>query len=217
VKSDLKIIIVDDHKIFREGIKSLITTEKIASVIAEAKDGQEFINLLDNNFPDVVLMDISMPIMNGLEATKIAIQKYPNLNILVLSSYSDSDYHQKMVEAGVKGFILKDSGMAELQEAIEHISKGECFFLNELLKNIIKLGSKTNTKKREIIEGSLSKREIEIVILICGGMSNEEIAEKLFISKETVKGHRKNIMFKTECNNTASLVMYAIKNEIVHI
>lgn len=216
MRENLKVILVDDHTIFREGIKSLITIEKIATVVAEAKDGIEFLNLLEVHQPDLVLMDISMPEMNGIDATRIAIEKFPKLNILALSSYSDSEYHQKMIEAGVKGFVLKDAGMNELREAIEHTSQGECFFSNELLRNLIK---KSETKKSTPVEKEvlLSKREIEILQLVCSGLSSDEIAEKLFISKETVKGHRKNILSKTECANIASLVMYAIRNGIVQI
>ena len=213
----LKIILVDDHKIFREGIKALITSEKIANVIAEAKDGLEFLDLIENHSPDLILMDISMPNMNGIEATKIAISQNPNLNILVLSSYSDAEYHQRMIDAGVKGFIIKDSGMDELRDAIEHVARGECYFSNDLLRNLIKRTKPQITEIEVKDEHLLSKREIEVLELICKGLSNDEIADKLFISKETVKGHRKNILAKTECCNTAALVMFAIKHEIVHI
>ncbi len=209
-----KIIIVDDHKIFRDGIKSVITIEGIADVIADAGNGKEFLELLKTHEPDLVLMDISMPVMNGVEATKKALEIYPDIKFLALSSFGDEEYYYKMIDAGVKGFILKDVGIAELEVAINEVLEGGSYFSNELLRRIIANVSK---KKLETSSKLLSKRELEILTEICNGHTNVEIAEKLNISPDTVKGHRSKVLSKTDCKNSASLVVYAIKNKLIEI
>jgi len=210
----LKLFLVDDHKIFREGLKNLIEVEQIGQVIAEAANGQDFINKLADPLPDLVLMDISMPVMDGIEATRRAREKYPDLVVLALSMHGDEEYYYKMIEAGVKGFLLKDSGIKEIEKAIHSVVEGESYFSNELLRKII---SGMNKKSHETVpeKDGLSAREIEVLGLICEGLTNEEIGDKLCISAQTVKGHRSNLLAKTNCKNSASLVMYAIKNKLV--
>lgn len=209
-----KIIIVDDHKIFRDGIKSLITIEEIAEIIGEASNGKEFLEILEHKDPDIVLMDISMPIMDGIEATKKAMDINPELKIIALSSFGDEEYYYKMINAGVKGFVLKNASIEELELAINEVSGGDSYFSNELLRRVIaNLGKEAKKEKNE----SLTARELEILKEICNGHTNVEIGEMLYISPETVKGHRSNILSKTSCRNSAGLVMYAIKNKLVEI
>ena len=212
----IKLFLVDDHKIFREGLKQLIEIEEIGTVIAEASNGQEFLSKLSDPLPDLILMDISMPVMNGIEATKVAIEKYPELIILALSMHGDEEYYYKMIEAGVKGFLLKDSGIKEIEKAIYSVVDGESYFSNELLRQII-LGMNKKTKESVPEQDGLTSREIEVLKEICGGLTNEEIADKLCISAQTVKGHRSNLLSKTNCKNSASLVMYAIKYKLVEL
>jgi len=209
-----KLILVDDHLIFRESLSLLLNQEGIADVIAEAGDGKEFLELLDKHRPDVVLMDISMPIMDGIEAAQKAIAQYPDLKILTLSSFGDEKYYHKMVSAGVRGFILKSTGIAELQQAIEEVANGGSWFSNELLRKII-----THIGNNEAIakKNQLSPREVEVLAMICKGYSNEQIAEKLHLSYETVRSHKSKLQQKTETSNMASLVMYAIKHKIVEV
>lgn len=210
------IIIVDDHLIFRQGLTSLITFENIATVIGEASNGLEFIELLTNLKPDLVLMDIDMPRMNGMEATQKALEIYPDLKIIAISMFSDEEYYYKMIDIGVKGFILKSSGIRELEKAIQEVMMGESYFSNELLRKIISnFGHKSTNKKT--VDISLTAREIEVLQLICLGLSNIEIAEKLFISAKTVKTHRSNLLEKTKCKNTPGLILYAVKNKIVEL
>jgi DNA-binding NarL/FixJ family response regulator len=128
------IIIVDDHKIFRQGLKSIITFENIATVIGEASNGLEFLELLSRQKPDLVLMDIDMPLLNGLEATKQALEMMPNLKIIAFTMFSDEEYFLKMIELGAMGYILKSSDIAELEKAIHVIMKGEKYFLNQQFK-----------------------------------------------------------------------------------
>jgi DNA-binding NarL/FixJ family response regulator len=179
-------------------------------VVAEASNGQEFLDLLEYIEPDLVLMDISMPVLNGIDATQIAMKKNPNLNILVLSMFGEDAYYNSMIELGVKGFLLKDADNDELINAINTILRGGTFFSQELLLNLIK-------NKTENPSINFTKREIEILSLICKGYSNIQISDKLNISQRTVERHRSNLLLKTESSNSISLVVYAIKNNIINV
>lgn len=208
------IIIVDDHLIFRQGLKSLITIEDIATVIAEASDGKEFIDLLASHKPDLVLMDINMPRMNGMEATQKALELMPDLKIIAFTMFGEEEYYYKMIDLGVKGFILKSSGINELEKAIHDVMMGESYFSNELLRKIINNFSRKNSHKPAEMAG-LTVRELEVLQQICFGLNNEEIAKKLFISPNTVKSHRSNLFEKTGCKNTPGMILFAMKNKII--
>lgn len=211
-----ELIIVDDHLIFRQGLRSLITLENIAVVIGEASNGVEFLELLSHQKPDLVLMDIDMPNMNGIEATEKALELMPDLKIIIFTMFSDDDYYYKMIELGVKGFILKSGGINELEKAIRDVMMGENYFSNEILRKIINNISHNIAKKtKEKIH--LSARESEVLQHICQGLNNEEMAQKLFISAKTVKSHRANLLEKTNCKNTPRLIFYALKNKLVEI
>jgi len=214
------VYIVDDHEIFRDGLKSIINNEEIGLVIGEAKNGQEFLDKLDleENIPDIVLMDIDMPIMNGVEATRLAIERYPELKVLALTMFGDESYYYKMVDAGAKGFLLKTSGITDLENAIATVSGGDVFFSSEILHRIIStFNRRTSNNMSAASAAKLTEREHEILKLICNGFTNERIGEELFISPQTVKGHRSKLLEKTGSNNTASLVIYAIKNNIIEL
>ena len=210
----IKLIIADDHRMFRESIRKMLEIEKIAEVIAEASNGLEVLELLDRYNPDLLLMDISMPEMDGMEATRKAIQKRPDLKVLTLSSFGDEKYYFNMIEAGSKGFVLKNAGMAELENAIKEVAKGGSWFSPELLQKVI---LSINSRSRNEDNKDLSNREIEILRLICESYTTEQIAKKVNLSCDTVKWHRANILSKTGCSNTAGLVMYAIKSKLVSI
>ena len=210
-----KVIIVDDHTLFRNGLSLLLNSFDDIEVVAEASNGKEFIENLGKNDADVILMDIDMPEMNGIDATKIAIEKYPEMKIITLSMYGEGEYYYKMINAGVKGFLLKNSDINEVKKAIQVVADGLTYFSEEILYNIVK-----NIRSINVIESNpddLSKREIEILVQICKGLSNKEIAELLNISKRTVDKHRENLLSKTHSKNTANLVMYAIKNKIIKV
>jgi DNA-binding NarL/FixJ family response regulator len=210
-----KLIIVDDHTLFRNGLRILLNSLNNYHVVGEAANGQEFIDLLDKTAVDLVLLDIDMPVMDGITAAKLALQKFPHLKIITLSMYGEEDYYYKMVDAGVKGFLLKNSDMTEVKNALEAVYEGGNYFSSELLQTLVN-SLRTSSNPQEL-HMDLSDREIEILILICKGFSNQEIAEQLFISKRTVDKHRANILEKSQCKNTAQLVMYAIKNQLVEI
>jgi len=206
-----KILIVDDHGIFRDGIKLVISQTDEYEVIGEASNGKEFIDQLDNNLPDIVLMDISMPVMDGIVASKLALEKHPGLKIISLSMFGDEEYYLKMIETGVKAVIFKKSGTTELLHALDEVSKGNSYFSQELLKKLV---FKINTPQAKD-ELQISPREKEVLALICNGFTNKEIADKLFISSKTVDRHRTSLLQKTETRNSAHLVMFAMKNKLI--
>jgi len=210
------IIIVDDHLIFRQGLKSIISIENIAHVIGEASNGIEFLQLLEHITPDIVLMDIDMPHMNGLDATEKAIEMMPSLRIIAFSMFSDEEYYYKMIDRGVKGFILKSCGINELENAIQNVMKGENYFSNELLRKIINNYGRSSEIKPAKYD-KLTNRETEVLQLICEGLNTEEIATKLAISPLTIKSHKSNLLVKTICKNTPALILFAIKNKIVDV
>ena len=210
------ILIVDDHLIFRQGLISILSSQNIANVIGEASNGIEFIQLLTYLTPDLVLMDIDMPHMDGFEATEIAIKKFPDLKIIAFSMFSDEEYYYKMLDRGVKGFILKTCGINELESAIQNVMMGDSYFSNELLRKIINNMGRSNESK-SVPSEKLTNREIEVLQQICLGLTNEEIAIKLDISPLTIKSHRSNLLEKTICRNTPALILFAIKNKIVQI
>ena len=215
----LRIYIVDDHKLFREGLKLLLSTQDFVHQIYEASSGRDFIENLSFVDCDLVLMDIEMPEMNGIEATEQALRIRPDLKVIVLSMYGDEQYYYKMVDVGVKGFVLKNSGIEKVIAAIRAVAAGENYFSEELLVNILNnmRDGGQHKPEPETPDNEISERELEILYHVCLGLSNQEIADKLFISKRTVDKHRANLLSKTGCRNTAALVMYAIKNKMINI
>lgn len=210
----LKICLVDDHNLFREGLKFLLSNSDLIQEIREAQNGKIFIEMLSYYAPDVVLMDIDMPIKNGIEATKESLQLFPDIKIIALSMYGNENFYTEMIDAGAKGFLLKNSKFEDVEKAIIEVYNGNNYFSNEILESIIKnLNKKNNTKK----DTELTEREVEILYNICKGHSNQAIADLLNISKRTVDKHRENILLKTGLNNTAELVVFAIKNKFFEV
>ena len=203
---ETSIAVVDDHTLFRKGLVSLLTKSKYSfRVVWEASNGAEFLDKMAVLVPDVVLMDISMPVMDGVEATTKAITLYPGVKIVALSMFGEQEYYLRMIQAGAKGFLRKDSDIDEVADSISKVIRGENCFSQEMLYSLV-------THRPQMRDEILSDRETQIVELICLGFSAGEIAEKLFLSKRTVEKHRANILEKTHCRNTANLVAWAMKN-----
>ena len=213
----IKVLIVDDHEIFRKGLKMVINRFKNAKVIAEASNGREFLEIIDKNFPDIVLMDIEMPEMNGIEATTKALEKYPDLKILALSMFNEDNYVESMIDSGVRGFLLKNINKEKLEKALDTVYKGGNYYSVELWEFFTRRISTHEEKTKTEEEYKLTKREQEILEMLSQGMSNKEIADKLFLSERTVIGHKSNLLSKTQCRNTLCLITYAIKNKMVDI
>ena len=214
MNQEIKIYIVDDHEIFRNGLKTIVSKIDNVTVIGEAENGKQFLESLSKNeIPDIVFMDINMPEMDGILTTKCAIEKYPELLIIALSMFGDEHYLEQMIKAGAKGFLLKNITRQTLTHAIETLSKGNAYYSSELLPL---LANKiiANDRKEDI---QLTKRELEVLELVSHGLSNQEIADKLFISKRTVDGHKSNLIVKTGSKNIVDLLVYSIKNKIIEI
>ena len=212
-----KIILADDHTLFRTGLKNLLGLEPGFEVVGEAADGVELLQLLKTERPDVILLDIAMPRMNGIEAAEEIMHRWTETKIVTLSMFGEEEFYFKMVSLGVKAFLLKNSDIGEVQEAIRTVVDGGTYFSQELLTTLVSSLRSSTEARPEADEAALSERESEILLEICRGLSNQEIGDKLFISKRTVDKHRANILAKTNCRNTANLVVYAIKNKLVEI
>ncbi|MBO5044749.1 MAG: response regulator transcription factor [Alistipes sp.] len=212
----VRIALVDDHSLFRRGLKMLLTSYSDFEVVAEASSGEEFLELMDTAQPDVVFMDYSMGGMNGAETTERALERMPELKVISLTMFGDNAYYSRMASSGAKGFLLKDSEFDEVVEAVSTVCDGGTYFSALLLESISQ--SLRSVEGLPINEHDmLSDREVEILVGICQGLSTQEIADRLFISKRTVDKHRANILEKSGCKNTASLVVYAIKNGLVEV
>lgn len=208
----MDILLVDDHKLFRNGLKMLLDIIPGFNVTGEASSGKEFLEKIRTEEYEIVFLDIEMPDINGINAAKQAMLINPNLKIITLTMYGEEEYLDQMIQAGAKGFLLKNSDIQEVKTAIEVISQGGTYYSQELMRNILKKFKQVRESK--IIECEFSERETEILHLICMGLSNQSIGDKLFISKRTVEKHRANLLLKTNSKNTAELVIYAIKNQI---
>lgn len=207
----MNIWLVDDHHLFRAGFKTLLCRLRDANVTFEASNGQEFIDHLVTARPDIVFMDLAMPVMDGVKATEVALARFPDLKIIILSMYGEKEYYTRLVDLGICGFLLKSCDFKEVEMAIEAVRNGEYYFSQELLQQMVFQSSASQP------DYDLSQRERDILVEICNGESNQEIADRLFISKRTVEKHRANIMMKTGCGNTASLVVFAVKNGFYRI
>jgi len=211
----LNLMIVDDHKLFREGLKLLLRNLDEVGEVWEAADGEIFLQMIRTCDPDLVLMDIEMPRVNGIDATTKALEQFPDMKIIALSMYGDEEYFQKMVDAGVCGFLMKNSEFSEVKKAIQNVVQGNNYFTEEILYKLVNR-FKTRSPVQEPIV-ILSDREQEVLLLICKGLSNQEIADQLFISKRTVDHHRASLLTKTNTRNAASLVIYAIKHKMIEV
>jgi DNA-binding NarL/FixJ family response regulator len=206
----IRTIIVDDHRILRDGIKALLKEINEVELVGEASNGLEFLTLMKNHEVDLVLMDINMPKMNGIEATREALKLYPSLKIIVLSMHDDSIYYDEMIQLGVHGFLLKESNYDDLQTAIKSVIDGKSYFSQELLLKLLK-----EKKSNPTIQ--ISAREKDVLTLICGGLSTAEIADKLHLSISSIEKYRSDLLEKTSSVNSTALAVYAIKNNLVKL
>lgn len=211
----IDVIIVDDHKMMREGIKQLLELDGDIKVIGEAKDGEECLEILPRLKPDVLLLDINMPVMNGIEALKAIKKKKYNVKVLMLTVHNEVEYLLKAVDIGVDGYILKDSDSTELKNAIFSVYNDQNFIQPNLIPL---LNSKMISRDSDKVKiDSLTKRELEILVLLSEGMFNKQIAEICDIKERTVKNHISNIFKKIEVSDRTQAAVFAIRNNLIHI
>ncbi|TVZ56584.1 two component transcriptional regulator, LuxR family [Lutibacter sp. Hel_I_33_5] len=218
---NINIIIADDEELFRKGISFLLEREKNLNIIFEASNGKELIDFIDvtEELPDIILMDLKMPEINGVEATKAIHKKYPDIKIIALTSYGSKSFITNMIDVGASSYLLKNTTPKEVINTINEVfEKG--FYYDEKVLEIIHTNIISSSGKRiksDLDNNLLSKREIEVLELICEQLTTSEIGEKLFISPRTVEGHRNNLLLKTQSKNVAGLVIYGIQKKFIEI
>lgn len=210
-----KILLVDDHEMIRDAIKFYFKNDPDYEIAEEAQNGLEALEILASKEIDIMMTDINMPEMNGIELMESVKEKHKDLKVLVLSMVNEANYINKMIALGASGYVLKNTSRNEMREALDKIIKGEDYYAEEVYKTIVNSIARKTPKQRLTIDASLSDREKEILLLIVNEYSNQEIADKLFISTRTVESHKRNLLEKTGCKNVAGLVMYAIERNIV--
>ncbi|HKM03121.1 MAG TPA: response regulator transcription factor [Lachnospiraceae bacterium] len=211
----INIMIVDDHAMIREGLKSLIEFDGRIKVVAEAKDGEECLSVLSDISPDVLLLDINMPNMNGIEVLKVIIKKKIKVKVLILTLHDEVEYLVNAIENGAQGFILKDSPSSELINAIEVIHFGGEYIQPDLIPKLNATLINKNLDQEKI--NLLTKREVEVLVAIANGNFNKDIASNLNISERTVKNHISNIFKKIDVKDRTQAAVFAIKNNLVRL
>lgn len=213
----IKIAIVDDHKLFRQGIIQILKKFPRFEVIAEAESCPQLINMLRIQLPDIILMDLEMPEMDGMQGCKLILQEFPELKIIALSMHNADNFIFHMMKLGARSYLPKDVDQDRLREAIEEVYTKGFYFTEDITAAMLR-GIKINTKQRLIFKDNrnvLTLREKEILALICRGLTTTHIAEELFISARTVEGHRQSLLEKTGTNNSVSLAVYAVKSGLL--
>lgn len=213
--ANVKIALADDHKIVRDGIKTMLESQPEIEVVAEASNGIEILEKLDDALVDLVIMDISMPEKDGIQATKELKKNHPDVKVLALTMSNDDLHIRQMIQAGASGYIMKSAGRQDLKNAIKTIMSGQHYFSDEATQSIMMDLVKGKGKSTTMDAVHITDRELEILDLIVQEFTNQEIAEKLYISSRTVDAHRRNLLQKTGARNTAGLVKYAFQHNLI--
>jgi len=213
----VRIILADDHKIMREGLRALLAKQKEIEVIAEADSGRGVIELCSQLHPDVVVIDISMPDLNGIDAARQITRQAPDIKVIALSMHSDKKYVKEMLAAGASGYLLKDAAFEELGMAIATVLKNKTYLSPQITDTVVKDYVNENVPKNSIASTALSAREREVLQLIAEGKSTRDIAAKLYVSVKTIETHRKQIMAKLGLNSIAEITKYAIREGLTSV
>lgn len=220
MKNKIKIILADDEQLFRKGISFLLQREDNFEILFEAENGQELVdNLNSDNLPNVILMDLKMPILNGVETTKIIHKKYPSIKIIALTSYDGKSFITNMIDVGASSYLLKNTSPKIVVHTINEVYNKGFYYDDKVMKTIHEnlLSSSGKKIKSDLDKKLLSKRELEVLELICSQFTTSEIAAKLYISPRTVDGHRNNLLLKTGSKNVAGLVIYGIQKKLIEL
>ncbi|MHB8896035.1 MAG: response regulator [Candidatus Geothermincolia bacterium] len=215
--STIRIVIADDHKILRQGLKAALRSEGDIEVVAEAATGFEAVNLCEAMAPDVVLLDITMPEMSGLVAARMILTACRRTKVLILSTHSNEDFVSEALRLGVNGYVLKSSSLDDLIAAVRAVAGGETYLSPEIATFVVKEFVGAGTANGTLKEGALSAREQQVLQLIAEGVSNEQIASRLSLSTSTVRHHRENIMVKLNIHDVTGLVKYAIRTGLIEL
>jgi len=214
----IKIVIADDHTIFRQGLRMLLAQEDDMEVVGEAADGIEALELAKKYNPDVILLDIAMPNMDGVKVAGTIKKRFPQIKIIVLTSYSDDQFLFEFLKLGVSGFVLKDSASQELIYSIRKSNEGMVFFDPSVSKKVMEKFTQVSGGKSDFVNyGKLSDREKEVLRLVAEGCATKEVAEKLYISPKTVENHRANIMKKLNIRDRTGLTKYALRLGLIDL
>lgn len=211
----IRLILADDHEIFRDGFRVMLRKYSEIELVNEAADGRELIRQVREHTPDVVITDIKMPVMDGVEATKILKREFPDLPIIALSMFDEENLIVDMLESGAKGYLLKNAPKEEIITAVNTVYKGQPYFSMHTSNKLAQIIAKSSFHPyKKAVRPDFSDKEIEIIKMICKEMSNKEIAAELNLSVRTVEGYREKIQEKMNVRNIAGIVIYAIKNDI---
>lgn len=217
-RGSIRVVVVDDHTILREGVCSLLALQDDIVVVGEASNGAEALELLDRTAADVVIMDMVMPRMNGLEATREIKRRWPDVKVLILSMYDDDAYVQQVIQAGASGYVLKRVATDDLVQAIREVYGGASFLHPPIAAKLIEdYVRRVRGDEAAADQGPLTAREREVLTLIAEGNSNQEIADRLYLSRKTVESHRANIMRKLDVHEVTELVKYALRNGLIRL
>lgn len=208
----INILLADDHQMFLDGITTMLQRSRKVEILGTAKSGEELLKLLENNQPDMVITDLQMEGMSGVEAAEKIKAKYPQVKIMALTMHNEEGFVRKLMEHGVSGYVLKNAGKEELMTAIDQVMTGKGFFSPEVMATMMKSFKKPAPKKTDNLP--LSEREKQIISLICKEYTTNEIAEELKLSPLTIETHRKNVFLKLGVKNIAGLVRFAIKHNL---
>lgn len=212
MKNNFNILLADDHDILLDSIEKLIELEPGLEVMAKVNNGRELINMVEIAMPDLCVVDMDMPDMNGMVASEKLLADYPGIRILILSMHADKSIIKKMVRMGVSGYLTKTCDKDDFVFAIRQVLRGKSYFSKEVLESVMREDKKTESPDDIQKISLLSKRESEVASLICDGLSNKQIAEKLFLSAKTVDNHRSSIMKKLDVHNVVELIRFCLKN-----
>ena len=215
MKEKIKVAVVDDQHLFRSGLISLLKEFDELEVMIEAGNGKEFLEIIKKRKPDVVLLDVEMPEMDGADVTIYLNKKFPLIKIIILTMHDDEEFVLHLVENGAHGFLLKDSDIETVVDAIYAVMDGRYFFKENISALLAKGLFKNAKTKPGFSDTDLTDREIEVIRLICKEYTNKEISEKMGVSLRTIDGHRERILQKTSAHNTAGIVMYAVKHKLL--